>query len=142
MAGATMKRVLAIASLAIMLLPALLLFPVHAQAPATVNIQGSAFNPTPLNIASGTRVTWTNMDNAPHTATSSAGAPASFNSGGLGNGQSYSFTFTTPGTYNYICSIHPSMQGQVVVSGAAQPTAVPTNPPAPTATTAPTVAPT
>lgn len=143
-----MKRVLAIASLAIMILPALLLFPVHAQVPAAVNIQGFAFNPTPLNITTGTQVTWTNMDNAPHTATSSTGAPASFNSGSLGNGQSYSFTFTTPGTYSYICTIHPSMTAQVVVSAAAQATATPaatgtpapptaTSTPAPTATPAP-----
>ncbi len=140
-----MKRVLAIASLAIMILPALLLFPVHAQAPAAVNIQGFAFSPSPLNITSGTNVTWTNRDAAPHTASSSAGAPNAFDSSTLGNGQSFSFTFNTPGTYNYICNIHPSMTASVVVSAAAQPTAAPTvavtGTPAATATPAPTVAP-
>ncbi len=129
-----MKRVLAIASLAIMLLPALFLFPVQAQAPtAAVNIQGFAFSPTPLNITTGTSVTWTNRDSTTHTATSSSGAPVSFDSGGLGNGQSFSFTFNTAGTYNYICSIHPSMTASVVVSAAAQATstAVATGTPAP-----------
>lgn len=90
-----------------------------------VAIAEFAFAPATLTITAGDTVTWTNEDQIEHTATSTTGA---FDSGLLGQGESYSVTFTTPGTYDYLCTPHPSMTGQIVVQAAA---AAPT--PAPTA---------
>lgn len=78
-----------------------------------VFIQGMAFNPATITISAGTTVTWTNKDAVNHTATS---LTSLFNSGSLATGATYSFTFMTPGTYSYKCSIHPSMSGTVVVN--------------------------
>lgn len=78
----------------------------------SVNIVNYAFNPAVLSVPTGTTVTWTNGDSVAHTVTSDTGA---FESGNLAKGQSFSYTFNTAGTYDYICSIHPSMKGKVVV---------------------------
>ncbi len=77
-----------------------------------VLIQGSKFSPANLNIKVGTKVTWTNMDAAAHNVKSSDGT---LDSPDLSKGDSWSFTFTTKGTYNYICGIHPSMKGSITV---------------------------
>jgi len=69
--------------------------------------QNFAFDPSPLTVRTGTVVTWTNQDAAPHTIVSDAGSPAAFSSDSLSTGASYTFTFTQPGTYTYHCSIHP-----------------------------------
>ncbi|MFA5930293.1 MAG: cupredoxin family copper-binding protein [Candidatus Micrarchaeia archaeon] len=79
---------------------------------ASVEISGFAFSPSALAVAKGTTVTWTNNDAVGHTITSS-----SFNSGTMGSGGTFSFTFTQDGTYDYICSIHPSMKGKITVTG-------------------------
>jgi len=83
--------------------------------PNSVNIQGMAFSPGSLTVAAGTKVTWTNKDSAPHTVTST-GSPSFTSSGTLSQNGTYSFTFVTAGTYTYICSIHPSMQGTIIVT--------------------------
>lgn len=86
---------------------------VSAQLPeVSVAIQGSKFSQQTLKIKSGTKVTWTNMDQAPHNVKSSDGT---LDSPDLFKGDSWSFTFTTKGTYNYICGIHPSMKGSITV---------------------------
>ena len=72
------------------------------------------FSPKVLTVAVGTKVTWTNKDDEPHTVVN-AGSPPAFKSSGLDGGDSLSFTFTQPGTYNYFCSIHPFMTGTIVV---------------------------
>lgn len=76
----------------------------------TINIQNFAFNPGTLTVKKGATVTWTNNDSVPHQIKSD-----SFNSTKLTNGQNFSFTFTTPGTFNYSCAIHPSMTGKIIV---------------------------
>lgn len=76
----------------------------------SINIQNFTFSPETLAIKKGTIVTWTNNDSAPHQIKSDI-----FNSTELANGQSFSFTFTTPGSFDYSCSIHPSMTGKIVV---------------------------
>jgi len=81
---------------------------------AAVTIQNSAFSPTTLTVKVGTTVTWTNADLASHTVTSDSGSELS--SGNIGNGQSYSHTFNTVGTFHYHCSIHTSMTATVVVT--------------------------
>jgi plastocyanin len=80
----------------------------------TVDIADFAFSPQVLEIPVGTTVTWTNSDTSQHTATANDG---SFDSGILAQGASFSFTFDTPGTFDYICSLHPNMTGQIVVTG-------------------------
>ncbi len=81
----------------------------------TVDIEGFAFQPATLTVPSGTIVTWTNQDNAPHTVTSSDGT---LDSGNLKKGQEFSFNFTEPGVYDYHCKIHPSMRGEIEVTSA------------------------
>lgn len=83
-----------------------------------VTIADFAFSPATLTITAGDTVTWTNEDAMVHTATSVDGA---FDSGDLEQGDSYSLTFTTPGTYDYLCTPHPSMTGRIVVVAAANP---------------------
>lgn len=91
------------------------------------------FTPTPLNIAPNTKVTWTSNSTTGHTVTECIGSSDStycpnkdasalspaFDSGLsslINNGQSYSYTFKTAGTYYYYCQIHSWMHGQVVAS--------------------------
>jgi amicyanin len=81
-----------------------------------IDIADFAFTPAELTIGVGDTVTWTNGDAVMHTATSVNGA---FDSGELEPGDSYSLTFTAPGTYDYLCTPHPSMTGRIVVVAAA-----------------------
>ncbi|OBF86009.1 amidase [Mycobacterium sp. 852002-51163_SCH5372311] len=78
-----------------------------------VNIDEFAFVPLTLTVAAGTTVTWTNHDEEPHTVAASDG---SFRSPGMGTGGTFSHTFSAPGKFDYICSIHPMMHGTVVVT--------------------------
>ncbi len=85
--------------------------------PATGNtvsatIQNMAFGPDPLTVTAGTTVTWKNNDGVVHTVTSLNNA---FDSGNIGAGQSYSFTFNTAGTYTYHCLVHSMMKTATVV---------------------------
>jgi amicyanin len=89
-----------------------------ADAPApeggtAVSISDFKFNPATLTVPVGATVTWTNKDEEPHTIAAKDG---SFHSPGMDTNGTYSFTFTTPGSYDYICSIHPFMTGTVVVT--------------------------
>lgn len=78
-----------------------------------VSIIDFTFDPQTLEIPVGTTVTWTNNDTAQHTATSNDGV---WDSDILEQGESFSFTFEEAGTYDYICSLHPNMTGQIVVT--------------------------
>ena len=82
--------------------------------PKTVDgsIVAFAFNPNPISINVGDTVRWTNDDPVDHTTSSSG----NWNSGGLAFGASFSEVFESPGTFNYFCSIHPSMTATVVVN--------------------------
>jgi amicyanin len=80
-----------------------------------IAIKNFAFSPATLTIKSGTTVTWTNQDGAPHRIASDPGAPVAFKSESLVNGASYQFTFTQAGTYSYYCTIHPAMKGTIIV---------------------------
>lgn len=73
-----------------------------------------AFDPAELTITVGTTVVWTNTGRLPHTVTASDG---SFKSDAtMQSGDVYRHTFDTPGTYAYVCLIHASMRGTVVVT--------------------------
>ena len=87
----------------------------HA-AETEVKIDNFAFAPQRIVVKAGTTVTWTNADDAPHTVASSSKV---FKSGALDTEDKFSFTFATPGTYEYFCSLHPHMTGTVVVEAAA-----------------------
>ena len=76
-----------------------------------VAIQDFSFG-EPLEIKVGTTVTWTNMDSAPHTATSSG----NFQSDRLDQGASFSFTFEEAGTFDYFCEFHPNMTSTITVT--------------------------
>ena len=78
-----------------------------------VTIDGFAFAPATLTVSAGTSVTWTNRDEEPHTVVAGDG---SFRSPGMGTGATFSHTFSTAGTFDYVCSIHPMMRGTVVVT--------------------------
>ena len=78
---------------------------------AAVKIGNFTFGPQELKVKAGTTVTWTNEDDIPHTVVS----PNNFRSKPLDSEDKYSFTFTTPGTYKYFCSLHPHMTGTIVV---------------------------
>ena len=73
-----------------------------------------AFNPATLTVKAGTKVTWTNNDSVLHTVTSDSGGV--LGSTNIPPGQSFSFTFTAPGTVSYHCAVHPSMKGSVTVT--------------------------
>jgi len=67
-------------------------------------------------VKAGTTVTWTNRDDIPHGIAATGNSFA--RSGALDTEDHYSFTFTTPGTYQYFCYIHPHMTGTIVVEAA------------------------
>ncbi|MDD5318708.1 MAG: cupredoxin domain-containing protein [Candidatus Pacebacteria bacterium] len=80
----------------------------------TISIKNFAFNPSTVNIKTGTKVTWTNNDGAPHTVTSDS--ENLLESPILSPGQSFSFIFNKNGSTSYHCSIHPMMKGNIVVT--------------------------
>ncbi|NUR57845.1 MAG: cupredoxin family copper-binding protein [Catenulispora sp.] len=80
-----------------------------------VAIQGFAFAPANLSVKVGTTVTWTNKDSDAHTVTSQ-GSGGPLQSKALATGESFSYTFTAPGTYSYLCTIHPFMTATVTVT--------------------------
>ena len=84
--------------------------------PDTVSIDNFSFAPQTLTVKAGTTVTWTNRDDIPHGIGSSNNAFK--RSAALDTDDSYSFTFTTPGTYQYFCYLHPHMVGSIVVETA------------------------
>jgi plastocyanin len=84
----------------------------HPAGDPGVTIVDFQFNPGTITIHAGDTITWTNTGAQPHTATAN---DHSFDTGVLKRGQSASHTFSTPGTFSYICTIHPFMKGTVTV---------------------------
>ena len=83
--------------------------------PGVVKIGNFTFSPATLTVAPGTTVTWTNEDDIPHTI---AAKNKAFRSKTLDTDNQFSFTFTTPGEYDYFCTLHPHMVGKIVVKAA------------------------
>ena len=79
---------------------------------ATVEIRQMTFSPSTLTITAGTKVTWVNDDDMPHTVTDKGRV---FRSAALDTEERFSFTFATSGEFTYFCAIHPSMVGRVIV---------------------------
>jgi len=80
--------------------------------PNQVVIENFSFVPATLTVKAGTKVTWVNRDDVPHTATET---DKRFNSKTLDTDDQFDFTFSEPGTYNYFCALHPKMTGQIIV---------------------------
>ncbi len=106
----TTKR--AVAAIALTLLVAGAGATLAAASDAEVTIKDFDFQPMAVTVPVGSTVTWKNLDGEPHTVTSADGV---FRSGALDQGDSYSFRFTRPGVYAYLCSIHPRMTAKVTV---------------------------
>lgn len=86
--------------------------PVAAKA-STVTIDNFSFTPETLTIRAGTRVTFINHDDIPHTVVA---VDKSFRSKALDTDDSYEFTFTKSGDFDYFCGLHPHMKGRVIVT--------------------------
>jgi len=77
-----------------------------------ITIDNFTFTPKELTVAVGTTVKWVNHDDIPHTVVEKK---TTFRSKALDTDDSYSFTFTSAGTFDYFCGLHPHMVGQVIV---------------------------
>jgi plastocyanin len=80
---------------------------------ASVTMEGIAFNPAEITVKAGDTVTWTNEDSAGHDVTAddfNSGSP-----GGIAQGDTFEHTFDTAGTFEYVCTVHPGMEGTVKV---------------------------
>jgi len=81
--------------------------------PATeVKIDNFVFAPNPVTVPAGTTIRWTNRDDIPHNVVAE---DKSFKSKVMDTDESFTYTFSKPGTYTYFCSIHPKMTGNLLV---------------------------
>jgi putative membrane protein len=78
----------------------------------TATIDGTAFTPTRVSVKVGDSVTWTNQDPFAHTVTSRAGG---FNSRAIAAGGSWTYLATRAGEFPYVCTLHPTMRGTLIV---------------------------
>lgn len=80
---------------------------------ATVSISNFTFKPGALQVKVGTRVVFKNEDDIPHRV---AAVDGSFTSKALDTDDQASFTFVKPGVFAYFCTLHPRMQGKIIVT--------------------------
>ncbi|MEJ0018799.1 MAG: cupredoxin family copper-binding protein [Acetobacteraceae bacterium] len=80
---------------------------------AEVSIDNFSFSPATLRVAPGTKVSWVNHDDTPHSIVCPA---LTLKSPALDTDESFATTFERIGTYDYICGLHPHMRGQVIVA--------------------------
>jgi plastocyanin len=99
---------------------------------STVKIKDLAFVPSTLRVKAGDTVIWTNDDTVAHTITGTG-----FDSGTVQPGGTFQHKFPAEGTFDYHCTIHPSMTGQVIVEAATGGSPGTTTPTAPTTPTTP-----
>ena len=83
--------------------------------PDTVVMRNIAFNPETVHAKVGETITWVNRDDAPHNVTYVSG-PRFSSSGSFDNGGSFRLKLTQAGTIRYLCTIHPGMNGTIVVA--------------------------
>lgn len=77
-----------------------------------IKIDNFTFTPPTLTVPVGTTVTWVNEDDIPHAI---AERTRAFKSKALDTDDKFAYTFSTPGSFDYFCSLHPHMVGKVVV---------------------------
>lgn len=100
--------------LVVMVAAATLAAPVPAFAKeVTVTISNFAFGPDKTTISAGDTVKFVNADDTVHSVVAKDGA---FHSDGLDTDDSFSYTFTTAGTFDYYCGLHPFMTGEIIVT--------------------------
>jgi plastocyanin len=78
----------------------------------TVDMKNIAFSPNSVTVKVGQTVKWVNQDTVAHNVTAQSGA---FKSTNFGPGGSFTFKATKPGTFGYVCTIHPGMNGTLIV---------------------------
>jgi plastocyanin len=91
--------------------------PAASPAPIVVHTKDFAYKPLTLTIPAGTTVTFVNDDDVAHTVTSADDKKA-FDSGNMDKNAKWTFTFKTPGTYQYVCAYHAFMKAKVIVTAA------------------------
>ena len=79
---------------------------------AEISIQSFQFVPAILTVKAGTAVTWVNRDEEPHNVVS---LERTFRSKAIDGGEKFTVVLDKPGTYNYLCAVHPHMRGQIIV---------------------------
>jgi plastocyanin len=79
---------------------------------AEISIQSFQFVPAILTVKAGTAVTWVNRDEEPHNVVS---LERVFRSKAIDGGEKFTVVLDKPGTYNYLCAVHPHMRGKIVV---------------------------
>ena len=85
---------------------------VAATGEAEISIQSFHFVPATLTVKAGTAVTWVNRDEEPHNVVSPERV---FRSKAIDGGEKFTAVFDKPGTYNYLCAVHPRMRGTIIV---------------------------
>jgi len=90
----------------------LALAPLPAFADAQVVMKNFDFSPMAITITHGETVVWKNLDGEPHTV---VGIDGTFRSPALDQNDTFKFTFSKPGIYKYLCSIHPKMMATITV---------------------------
>lgn len=80
---------------------------------AEVSLKDIQFGPSEVTVSVGDTVTWTNEDSVDHDVT--ADSFSSGEAGGLAGGDTFEHTFDEAGTFDYVCTVHPGMEGTVVV---------------------------
>jgi plastocyanin len=78
----------------------------------TIEIENFTFTPAELTIKPGTKVTWKNADDIPHSVVEDA---TKFRSKALDTGETFSMVFTEAGEIGYFCGLHPHMKGKIIV---------------------------
>jgi plastocyanin len=91
---------------------AIISLPAAARADNIVTIRNFDYSPMAMTLTAGSTVTWKNLDGEPHTVVSTDGL---FRSPALDENDTFSFKFAKPGTYRYVCSIHPKMVATITV---------------------------
>jgi plastocyanin len=108
------SRALVLALLSGPVVGAMLAFGAVAAQDATnmITIDNFTFSPKELTIPVGTTVQWVNHDDIPHTIVEKK---TTFRSKALDSNDSYSYTFTSAGAFDYFCGLHPHMVGKIIV---------------------------
>jgi plastocyanin len=78
-----------------------------------VTMEGIKFNPANVTVSVGDTVTWTNKDTVGHDVTGDSFKSGA--AGGLQNGDTFEQTFDKAGTFDYVCTVHPGMEGTITV---------------------------
>jgi plastocyanin len=110
----TRKKFLALGAMALLVAATMAVTSPAQVATVEVKIDNFTFNPQQITVKAGDTVTWVNHDDIPHTVTSKTMA---FRSKAMDTDDKFSFTFATPGKFDYFCSLHPHMTGTIVVEG-------------------------